>query len=188
VLAGGRGVRLGGAKATAQLAGRPLAQHAIDALASVVDEVVVVAKPGTPLPPLGVPVWHDDTPDDDFHPRHGLVAALRRAQGAALLVLAVDLPHAAPALQALLAVEGATAIARAEGRLQPLCALYAPQALAILEAAPPDEALTATVARLHPVVVDVPAWSLVNVNTPQDLADAAQVGTPARCDDTSSPS
>ena len=165
VLAGGRGERLGGAKAMAELEGRPLIAHALDALRGLVDEVVVVAKPQTALPDdLAVPVWHDD--EEDFHPRHGIVAALRRA--APVLVVAVDLPRAAPALQALVKV-GPTAVARADGRVQPLCGLYDARALATLESAPPDEALTKTVARLHPVVVDVPAAWLRNVNRPEDL-------------------
>jgi molybdopterin-guanine dinucleotide biosynthesis protein A len=178
VLAGGRGARLGGAKATAELEGEPLAAHAVRALRAAVGEVVVVAKPDTALPDLGVPVWHDDEGADGFHPRHGIVAALRGAAGAPVLVLAVDLPRVTPDdLQRLLgAGAGGTAVARAEGRLQPLCALYAPGALAVLEAALPDERLTTTVERLGPAIVDVPARSLLNVNTPADLADAERGG------------
>jgi molybdopterin-guanine dinucleotide biosynthesis protein A len=175
VLAGGRGERLGGAKATADLGGRPLIAHALDALRERVGEVVVVAKPGTTLPALDVPVWHDD--DEAFHPRHGIVTALRGAAGAPVLALAVDLPYAGPALDALLRA-GPTAVARADGRLQPLCALYGPGALAPLRAAPADEALTRSVLALDPVVVDVPAASLTNVNTPEDLR---RLGRAAAC-------
>jgi molybdopterin-guanine dinucleotide biosynthesis protein A len=134
-------------------------------LRPLVDEVVVVAKPQTALPSeLDAAVWHDD--EQDFHPRHGLVTALRRA--APVLVLAVDLPAAAPALQ-VLAKTGPTSVARADGRLQPLCAFYDAGALGVLEAAPPDEPLTTTVEQLHPVVVDIPAAWLRNVNRPEDL-------------------
>ena len=172
MLAGGRGARLGGAKATALLEGRPLAAHAVTALRAVTDDVVVVAKAGTPLPDdLGVPVWHDDA-GADFHPRHGLVTALRRAGGAAVLVLAVDLPRITPDDLHRIAAADGTAVARAAGRLQPLCARYAPEALARLEAAPPDEPLTRTVERLRPQLVDVPERSLLNVNTPEDLGAA----------------
>ena len=179
VLAGGRGARLGGAKATAVLEGRPLAAHAVAALRAVVDEVVVVAKPGTALPDLGVPVWFDE--DEGFHPRHGLVATLRGAAGAPVLVLAVDLPRVTPDDLHRLLGAGGTAVARGGGRLQPLCARYAPSALAVLEAAPAGEALTATVRRLDPVEVDVPGSSLTNVNTPGDLLNASQRGTPGTC-------
>ena len=166
MLAGGRAARMGGAKATALLAGRPLLDHALDALRPLVDELAIVAKPSTALPDAGVPVWHDE--DDGFHPRHGLVAALRRADGP-VLVLAVDLPDAAPALQALVRV-GPTSVTRADGRLQPLCALYDPTALRALAAAAPDEPLTRTIERLQPTVLDVPAAWLRNVNRPEDLA------------------
>ena len=181
MLAGGRGARLGGAKATAVLDGRPLAAHAVAALQAVASEVVVVAKPGTALPDLGVPVWFDE--DEGFHPRHGLVAALRGAAGAPVLALAVDHPRVTPADLHRLLGAGGTAVARGDGRLQPLCALYAPAALAVLEAAPPDEALTATVRRLEPAIVDVPASSLTNVNTPGDLLNAGQRGTAGPCSD-----
>ena len=58
VLAGGRGSRLGGAKATVPLAGRPLLFWALDALRPVVGEAFVLAKPATELQPLvDVEVW-----------------------------------------------------------------------------------------------------------------------------------
>ncbi|HWT92421.1 MAG TPA: NTP transferase domain-containing protein, partial [Solirubrobacteraceae bacterium] len=81
----------GGGKATVTLRGRPLVEHALSALAPVVDELVVVAKRATPLPDaLSAPVWEDEV--EDHHPRHGIVRALRGAAGADVLVLAVDLP------------------------------------------------------------------------------------------------
>ena len=43
-------------------------------------EAVVVAKAGTPLPALDVPVWIE--PDEPSHPLAGLVHALERAAGA----------------------------------------------------------------------------------------------------------
>lgn len=49
VLAGGRGSRLGGAKAMAELAGRPLISYPLTALLEAGLEAVVVAKPGTDL-------------------------------------------------------------------------------------------------------------------------------------------
>ena len=62
VLASGRGSRLGGAKATAELGGRPLISYPLVALAAAGIEAVVVAKGDTELPdrrggrpPLGDP-------------------------------------------------------------------------------------------------------------------------------------
>jgi molybdopterin-guanine dinucleotide biosynthesis protein A len=177
VIAGGRGERMGGAKATAPYRGRPLVEQALAQLGGLVTEAVVVAKPATPLPPLpGVAVWHDDEPG--FHPRHGIATALRRAGGAPVLVVAVDLPEAHRALGAVLdaaARSGGAAVARAAGgRLQPLCGLYPPEARGVLEAAAADEPLTRTVERLRPAIVDVPPEWLRNVNRPEDLERAGE--------------
>ncbi len=49
VLAGGRGSRLGGAKPTADLAGRPLIAYPLQALAAAGIDSFIVAKPSTPL-------------------------------------------------------------------------------------------------------------------------------------------
>lgn len=175
VLAGGSGRRLGGSKATVELAGRPLAAYAVAALAGVVGEVVVVAKRDTPLPP-GLTVWLE--PDEPRHPLTGLVHALERAGGRAVLACAVDQPLLdSGLLRALLGggAAGAPAVvARCAGRLEPLPGRYEPAALAALRAAPPGTPLTATVEALGPEVL---AWedagAFLNVNTPVDLARAA---------------
>lgn len=174
ILAGGRGARLGGAKATAEAYGRPLLAWSLDALREAVDEVVVIAKEATPLPPCDVPI-HRDEPED-FHPRHGIVSALRRAEGRPVVVVPCDMPLVPPALlEVLLDVveDGApAAMPRTEGRVHPLCAAYAPGILRDLEAADPDEALTVTLDRLGAVTLsaDAAADRMLNVNTRADLA------------------
>jgi molybdopterin-guanine dinucleotide biosynthesis protein A len=177
VLAGGLGRRLGGAKATTPLAGRPLLAWPVEALGAALEEVVVAAKPATPLPALEVPVWVE--PPEPVHPRAGLVCALRRAGGRAVLACAGDLPLVTPALVRALArapAAGAPAVVpRAAGRLQPLLARYEPAALAPLAAAPPGEALIASVERLGPRVVELDdGEAFLNVNAPEDLAAAEQ--------------
>ena len=174
LLAGGRGARLGGAKATVEACGRPLLAWSLDALREAVDDVVVIAKPGTPLPPCDVPV-HRDEPED-FHPRHGIVSALRRASGRPVVVVPCDMPLVPPALLSVLldvVEDGApAAMPRTEGRVHPLCAAYAPSILAELESSDPDEALTVTLDRLGAVVLgaDAAADRMLNVNTRADLA------------------
>ena len=176
ILAGGRGARLGGAKATAEAGGRPLLAWSLDALREAVPEVVVIAKEATPLPPCDVPVHRDEPPD--FHPRHGLVSALRRAAGRPVVVVPCDMPIVPPALlEVLLDVveDGApAAIPRSEGRLHPLCAAYAPGVLGDLEAAEHDEPLTRTLDRVGAVVLsaDAAADRMLNVNTRADLGIA----------------
>jgi molybdopterin-guanine dinucleotide biosynthesis protein A len=166
---------MGGAKASVQLAGRPLIAWPLAALRAALEEVVVVAKSDTPLPALDVPVWTE--PDEPAHPRAGIVHALSAAGQRAVLVCAADMPLVTPELVAsLAAAAGAPAVVpRADGRLQPLLARYEPDALLALRAAPAGEALTATVESLRPRVLDFPnATAFFNVNTPADLDAAAQ--------------
>ena len=73
VLAGGRGRRIGGAKAVAELGGEPLIARPLSAAAAAGVDAVVVAKATTPLPPLGVPVWRE--PDAPVHPLQALAGA-----------------------------------------------------------------------------------------------------------------
>jgi len=188
VLAGGLGRRIGGAKAIVELHGTPLIQYPVAVLQAVLAEVVVVAKQTSELPPLpGVPIWIE--PAEPCHPLAGIVHALEGAGAAAgiegmareILVSAGDLPFLTPSLVEWLAhadAGGAPAVVpRADGRLQPLFARYAPAAYAPLVAAlregsPPS--VTAAVAALEPRVLDVEnAMAFFNVNAPADLLTAA---------------
>src|SRR5947207_3700164 len=91
ILAGGAGRRMGGAKATRLLRGRPLVDYPAQALAAVCDRVVVVCKPGTALPAGGPWELWDDEPADPRHPAAGIAHAVERA-GAPVLVCAADMP------------------------------------------------------------------------------------------------
>ncbi|HEX4734486.1 MAG TPA: NTP transferase domain-containing protein [Thermoleophilaceae bacterium] len=171
VLGGGLGRRMGAPKATALLGGRPLIAYPLEALHSVCDRVVVVAKRDTQLP-ADLERW--DEPDEPRHPIAGLRHALERC-GGPIVVCAADMPFVSPdALQRIAASLGnaAAAVARADDQLQPLLAAYAPQALATLAAAPSGDPLRRTVESLAPVVVDVPPEVAFNVNTPDELAEA----------------
>jgi molybdenum cofactor guanylyltransferase len=178
VLAGGRGRRIGGDKAIVELDGRPLVDYAIGALRQALAEVAVVAKRDTALPPLrgSATVWIE--PDEPQHPLCGVVHALRSARGRAVVVLAGDMPLAAPELLRALATRdagGAPAVVpRAAGRLQPLCARYEPAALAALEGFDPGARATDVVAALAPAVMEVADhWAFLNVNAPEDLLQAS---------------
>jgi molybdopterin-guanine dinucleotide biosynthesis protein A len=183
VLAGGAGRRMGGDKAAAVLAGRPLAAYAVDVLAQVCERVAVVCKPGTALPSIdGAERWEE--PEDPQHPVAGIAYALERA-GGPVLVCAGDMPFVtADACRSLIeAASGAgavdAAVAIAAGVLQPVLGLYAPTALDALRAAPDDAPLTETVAALEPVRVALPPRLVRSVNTPEDLAEAeAELASP----------
>src|SRR3954447_20225099 len=95
VLAGGVGSRMGGAKATALLAGRPLVAWALDALRDAgFERRAIVAKRDTALPALDVPVWIE--PDEPRHPLAGVAYALERAGADDVVTVPVDLPLVAP--------------------------------------------------------------------------------------------
>ncbi|HMJ03728.1 MAG TPA: NTP transferase domain-containing protein, partial [Conexibacter sp.] len=187
VLAGGAGRRIGGAKATVALCGRPLLLYPLRVLQAVLAEVVVVAKAGTELPPLpGVPVWTE--PDEPRHPLAGIVHALERAappagipgEARAILVCAGDLPFASPELVELVAhadaVGGPALVPRVGGRLQPLLARYEPAARVPLAAAlarRPLPSLIGAVTALAPQVLELDdELPFFNVNAPEDLLTA----------------
>ena len=172
VLAGGAGRRIGGGKPAKLLAGRPLASYPAAALAAVCDRVAIVAKSHTELPHLpGVEVW-DDEPAEPQHPLTGIVHALERAKGQPILLCAADMPFVTPESLRSLAHAGETAIATADGVLQPALGLYSPAALASLKNAEPDIPLTRAVEALDPARVPVPAELVRNVNSPDELAAA----------------
>jgi molybdopterin-guanine dinucleotide biosynthesis protein A len=178
LLAGGRSSRLGGRKATVPLAGRPLLHHPLAALRPVVDELYVVAKRDTPLPPLGpgIRLWVE--PDEPRHPASGIVHALRVARGWPVIVCAADMPLVTRAVfERLVAVERGEALAvvpRASGHLQPVCALFFPEALRALAGFARDARTTDLVAALAIEEVDFGDTDVfLSVNTPEDLERAA---------------
>ncbi len=185
VLAGGAGTRLGGAKPGTPLAGRPLLSYPLAALQAVLGQVAVVAKDDTELPPVGegVLVWRE--PDTPRHPLAGVVEALRRAEGDAVVVLACDLPFVtADLVRELVAADagGAAAVVAVtpERGLQPLCARYEPEALAALATFDARGRTIAQVQALHPATISVPDARLRNVNSPEDLAAAEAALTASR--------
>ena len=179
VLAGGRGSRLGGAKPTADLAGRPLIAYPLAALAAAGIDPFIVAKPSTPLRgrPLarstglrttasdgpgqrttavagdGVEVVTE--PEEPRHPLAGIVAALRHA-GGPVVVLGCDFPFAPPGLLRALADAPEPLVVPAPGgEPQPLMARWSPELLpALEEALAREEPLRRTVAALSPRLLD----------------------------------
>jgi molybdopterin-guanine dinucleotide biosynthesis protein A len=170
VLAGGRGRRLGGAKPIAELGGRPLIAWPLAAARDAGLEAVVVAKAATPLPPdLGVPVWTE--PDEPTHPLVGLVHALERAGGRAVVATACDMPHVSPGLLRRLARAEGTVAARAD---LPFPARYEPSALPVLrDVLAREGAVRAALSALAPAVLGAPPEELHGVNSPAELAAAA---------------
>jgi molybdopterin-guanine dinucleotide biosynthesis protein A len=130
VLSGGGGARLGGAdKASIEIAGRTLLEHALEALVDVSEVVVVGPEVPTSRP---VTFTREDPPGGG--PAAGLLAGLRRFARTPrkVVVLAVDMPlvtsDTVRGLAAAAATDGA-ALVTPEGRVQYLCAVYSAQAL-----------------------------------------------------------
>jgi molybdopterin-guanine dinucleotide biosynthesis protein A len=174
VLAGGLGRRMGGQKATAPLAGRPMIGYALEAMRQVTPRLAVVCKADTELPDLeGAERW--DEPDDPHHPIAGIIHALERADGP-ILVCGADMPFVRSDDLSLVAAElrpgMKAAIAFCGGRLEPLLAAYAPDALELMREAPADEPLRRSVESLLPFLVDLEPEVVFNVNTPDELAEA----------------
>jgi molybdopterin-guanine dinucleotide biosynthesis protein A len=178
VLAGGRGVRIGGEKATVMLAGRPLISYPLAALQQVLDDVVVVAKASTALPELGVDVWTE--PEEPRHPLQGIVTALRAAGDRPVVICPCDLPLLSADTVRRLAQDARRAqavIVRAAGTWQPLLGCYRPQALDDLAGMlrlHPDRSLQRAVGALVWLPVDVAEEELCNVNTPGEVAALEQ--------------
>lgn len=180
VLAGGRGSRLGGAKAAADLAGSPLISYPLAELAAAGIETVVCGKEGEELPPLEVPVLRE--PPQPRHPLCGIVTALRAGEGRPLVVVACDLPFVAGGLLALLAEAAEPLVVPVlDGHMQPLLGRYDAALLPRLgEALAREEPITRTVESLGPRHLGEeelarfgdPHRLLFNINDPDDLHQA----------------
>ncbi len=174
VLAGGAGRRMGRPKGPVVVGGVAMAQAAADLLRMHCDEVIVVGRRGIPLPPLDVPVYMD-RPGPDA-PLTGMATGLGATACDDVIVLACDLPFAAPVVATLAAMPvGTAAVACAHGRPQPLCARY-PRvpALAVADALLAAGRLPAMglVRALAAARVTVPDDVLLNLNTQDDLRAA----------------
>ena len=159
VLAGGAGRRLGQAKATLVVGGRTLAERAVDTLLPHCRRLVVVSRPGVRLPPLAADVVLDRPGPEG--PLNALATGLAAVQSDRVLVLACDLPLAAPVVAA-----------DADGRAQPLCGRYlrgpALAACADLLAAG-ERRILPLLSRLAAGILRCDGDELLNVNSPHDL-------------------
>lgn len=168
VLAGGRSRRMGRPKATVDLGGRPLLAWPLAAARAAGLEAVVVAKPGSDLPAVDVPVWLE--PETPSHPLAGLVAALERAAPRPVLALACDMPFVSPDTLSRLAELDATAAAVRGG---PFPGRYSAEALDALRDGLRREASVKSVLEvLEPVLIEADVAELAGINDPEELARA----------------
>ena len=182
ILAGGRSSRMGAPKQGLPLGGWPLISYPLDAARAAGLEPIVVAKPGSELPPLDCRVLLE--PAEPAHPLCGLIAALHEARPAPVVAIAADMPFVTAELIGWLAAQPSSAAVEAEGRPQPLLARYDAAALVPLEAAlATGESLTAALRGLAPRLLREPELRrfgdpgllCFNVNAPEDLARAEEI-------------
>ncbi|MBN9606958.1 MAG: NTP transferase domain-containing protein [Actinomycetales bacterium] len=208
VLAGGRSRRLGGlAKATLELDGEPLVARAVRiALEAGARRVVVVGPdPGVALP-VSVTFTREEPAFGGPAAAIGAGAAVLAGAGApsaeGILLLACDMPAAAPAVATLVTAfasrladgdaDGVIGVDR--GRRQPLLAVVRPAALVSALTAARDRgpsglrdlALRELLAPLRLDAVPVPEGSSDDVDEPEDLPrhgllrpDGAEIGRTA---------
>lgn len=192
ILAGGRSRRFGRRKALADVGGRPMIERVRNALAAVVDNVVLIANEPEPYEPFGLATRPDTVAGAG--PLAGIEAALAWAEergrhGA--LVVACDMPLVTPALLHALLDEaratGAPAVVpESDGPrgFEPLCAYYGVGVLGMLRArlaarryGTADAACALGARRLPAVEVQKyggAAALFLNVNDPADR-DRAEV-------------
>jgi molybdopterin-guanine dinucleotide biosynthesis protein A len=193
VIAGGPGSRLGGVvKSALIVGGRSIAERQLAVLRAVFARIVVVANEAGPWSALGVEIAADRR--GGVGPLGGLHAAMAATQGeGGVLCVAGDMPFLEPAVLSLLrdSRPGAEAVVpRVGGRPEPLLARYAARALAAVDAQldAGERAVHRLLARLDVAwvdedelrAVDPDLRSLMNVNTPDDLARAQALARPPR--------
>jgi molybdopterin-guanine dinucleotide biosynthesis protein A len=107
VLAGGRSSRFGSAKLAVELDGRSLLDHAIEAVAAVATETIVVVAPDGPAPHPRPGVRTVRDPEAFGGPLVGLAAGLEATTGDLAIVVGGDMPLLRPVvLEAMLAALG----------------------------------------------------------------------------------
>ncbi len=190
IVVGGAARRMGGQpKGLLMVGAARIVDRVHDALASVVDEVVVVGEPSVAAAWCpGLRVVSDLLPGRGA--AVGIHAALRQV-ASPMLVVAWDMPFVSPALLALLAQRGALGGAAHDavcvdgaqpGTLEPLCAWYTPPVADAIERgwARGERSVQAALAAVRCTRIarrDLQAMGsadrlLFNVNTPADLAVA----------------
>ena len=183
VLAGGASRRFGGDKLAEPINGVTLLEHAVQALAGIVDEIVVVTAPGRAPPalgPLGRPVHFVTDPERFGGPLVGVRTGLGAARGSVVLVVGGDMPSLVPDVLRLLVDRAPAVLADGAGVIRPLpCALDRTKALLAADEllAAGERRLRALLTRLGTVTLartdwqdeDPGGWTLVDIDERRDL-------------------
>ena len=194
ILAGGSSRRFGRDKASEPLAGVPLLQRVVDRFDCLIEEIIVVRRPGQVLPTLSQNVRVVVDAFRGSGPLGGLYTGLTAATAGPIVAVACDMPLLQAALiRALLdrARDKGCAVPVAAGQLQPLCAAYSRSAIAPMRRRLESGRLKLTdlFDDLTPYFMLEEEWrtldpaglSFLNINTAEDFSRAAAlVGAEAR--------
>jgi FdhD protein len=189
VLAGGRSMRMGVDKTLLPVDGETLLARVVEVVEAVCDHTVVVTNRPEQIAEAGLPadtaVLIDEVPNQG--PLGGLVTALREAPDEWVLAVAADIPYLEPAVIRALwdARDSARVVVTVtESGVEPLLALYHRDCLPVAR-----RVLASGRRRLVAIFPEVPVVelslealraadpslrSLVNVNTPEDLAEVRE--------------
>lgn len=183
VLAGGQSTRMGQHKALVEVDGAPLVARACGRLRDICAPIAVSVRESGPVAEFVVRLrLHAifDPPAMPVSALSGIVAGLHwaRSVGAELML---SIPCDAPFLPADLprkliaaAADASCAVARTSCGVEPLCAVWRTDLIAVLEAECGSEnqsPLHAIVRKAQGAMVDFPdPEAFLNINTPQDVA------------------
>lgn len=183
ITAGGRSSRMGTDKAWLELGGRAMIEQVIAALAPVTSRLAIIAN-NPEYARLGLPVFADE--QTGVGPLEAIRTALVNSATSRIVLVGCDLPFVSEDLfRFLLNIPGdhqAVVPVGADGRLEPLCAIYSAETLPVVRS------LIASGERKISLLFDPISTRFVafdelrhlkgaelffeNINTPQDYARA----------------
>ena len=129
IAAGGKSTRMGADKAWLDLAGQPMIKRVIAALEPVTSGIAIIAN-RPEYARLGFPVFADEL--SGVGPLEAIRTALANTLTSRVVLVGCDLPFVTPELLKFLLKmsvdENAVVPIGADGRLEPLCAIYSKKA------------------------------------------------------------
>jgi molybdopterin-guanine dinucleotide biosynthesis protein A len=184
IQAGGKSTRMGGRpKALLELGGRRIIERVLDAVAPVVDDVLIVTNTPEVYAFLGLPMLADAYPEHGS--LGGIFTGLAAASGQAAFTVACDMPFLHRDVARLLierAGEADVVIPRVGAQLETLHAVYGKACLPVIEARLQagrlkiigffDEVRVLEVGEAEVARHRAPDVVFMNVNTPEELERA----------------
>jgi molybdopterin-guanine dinucleotide biosynthesis protein A len=184
IQAGGKSVRMGGEpKALLELGGRRIIERVLDAVAPVVDDVLIVTNTPALYAFLGVPMIPDAYPDHGS--LGGIFSGLAAASGEAAFTVACDMPFLHPPVARLVlgrAGQADVVVPRVGEQRETMHALYAKACLPHIEARLKagrlkivelfEDVSVVEIPEVEVARLRAPAVVFMNVNTPEDLVRA----------------